>query len=79
MEFGLTDCQKVSQSFVRKDEIRFHLFFAPACTKQKIHIAPQVWNLFAYSEQIMRAAELLCPLRQQGHLVGKVILTLPTI
>ena len=30
-------------------------FFAGACTWQKILLSLQVWNLFAYGEQIMRA------------------------
>ncbi|MBO5170930.1 MAG: hypothetical protein J6J18_02945, partial [Oscillospiraceae bacterium] len=32
-------------------------FSAGACTWQKIHLRLQVWNLFAYGEQIMRAAD----------------------
>ena len=32
-------------------------FFAGACTWQKILLSLQVWNLFAFSEQIMRAAD----------------------
>ena len=50
--------RNASQSFVRRDEIKCNLFFAPACTKQKIQIGLQVWNLFTIGEQIMRAAEL---------------------
>jgi len=49
---------KASQSFVRKDEKDFNLFFAPACTKRKIQIGIQVWNLFAKGKQIMRAVAL---------------------
>ncbi|MBQ3257927.1 MAG: hypothetical protein IJA67_11015, partial [Oscillospiraceae bacterium] len=45
-----------SQNFVRKDETKSNLFFAPACTKRKIQIGLQVWNLFAECGQIMRAA-----------------------
>ena len=55
-------CQTVknaSQNFVRKDETKSNLFFAPACTKRKIQIGLQVWNLFAECGQIMRAADLL--------------------
>ena len=32
-------------------------FFAGACTWQKILLSLQVWNLFAFSEQIMHAAD----------------------
>ena len=32
-------------------------FSVRACTWQKIHLRLQVWNLFAYGEQIMRAAD----------------------
>jgi len=32
-------------------------FFAAACTSQKTLLGLQVWNLFAFSEQIMRAAD----------------------
>ena len=60
--------KKASQSFVRMDEIKCNPFFAPTCAKRKIHIVLQVWNLAAYSRQIMRAAKLLSPLRTQGHL-----------
>ena len=50
--------KKASQNFVRKDETKLNLFFVPACTKRKIQIGLQVWNLFTEREQIMRAADL---------------------
>ena len=50
--------KNASQNFVRKGETKLNLFFAPACTKRKIQIGLQVWNLFAFREQIMRAADL---------------------
>ena len=40
-------------------------FFAGACTWQKILLSLQVWNLFAFSEQIMRAADCK-PFVQKG-------------
>ena len=60
--------KNASQSFVRKNEIKLNPFFAPACTKRKIQIGLQVWNLFAEDKQIMRAAALPCPSRKRGHL-----------
>ena len=39
--------------------------FAGACTWQKILLSLQVWNLFAFSEQIMRAADCK-PFVQKG-------------
>ena len=47
--------KNASQNFVHKDETKSNLFFAPACTKRKIQIGLQVWNLFAKCGQIMRA------------------------
>ena len=40
-------------------------FFAAACTSQKTLLSLQVWNLFAFSEQIMRAADCK-PFVQKG-------------
>ena len=51
--------EKASQSFVPMDEIKSNIFFVPACTKRKIQIGLQVWNLSANSRQIMRVADLL--------------------
>ena len=45
---------------------------------RKIQIDLQVWNLIAQSGQIMHAARLLRPLRQQGLLVDKAKLALST-
>jgi hypothetical protein len=59
---------KALQSFVRTDETKSNLFFAPTSGSRKIQIGLQVWNLSAKGRQIMRAAELLSSLRQQEHL-----------
>ena len=40
--------------------------FARACTWAKILLSLQVWNLFAFSEQIMRAADCK-PFVQKGQ------------
>ena len=42
---------------LRQQQIKSRSFSAGACTWQKIHLRLQVWNLFAYGEQIMRAAD----------------------
>ena len=49
--------EKASQSLLHSQQIKSKLFSAGACTWQKIHLRLQVWNLFAYGEQIMRAAD----------------------
>ena len=54
---GISDCQKASQSSLRQQRKESESFSAGACTWQKIHLRLQVWNLFAYGEQIMRAAD----------------------
>ena len=62
-------CQKSLAEFAaRRRQIKCNPFFAGACTWQKILLSLQVWNLFAFSEQIMRAADCkpfakkgLCP------------------
>ena len=79
MRMGVQTIDKASQNFVRKDETKSESFFAPACTKQKIQIAVQVWNLSAVSRQIMRVATLLCHRHRRGILVDKVRMILSTI
>ena len=49
--------QKASQNFSRKRKTKFKKFSAAACTWTKTPIRLQVWNLFANSEQILRAAD----------------------
>ena len=49
--------KKASQSLLRQQQIKSRSFSAGACTWQKIQLRLQVWNLFAYGEQIMRAAD----------------------
>ncbi len=49
--------KKASQNFPRKRKTKFKSFSAAACTWMKTHLRLQVWNLFAYSEQIMREAD----------------------
>ncbi|MDY2557077.1 MAG: hypothetical protein SOW29_01820 [Candidatus Faecousia sp.] len=46
-----------SQSSLRQQRKESESFSAGACTWQKIQLRLQVWNLFAYGEQIMRAAD----------------------
>ena len=68
----LSDCQKSLAEFAALAAKKIQSFSAGAhprvaslapsgqftfCTWQKIHLRLQVWNLFAYSEQIMRAAD----------------------
>ena len=48
--------KKASQSLLQKQQIKFKSFSAGARTWPKILLRLQVWNLFAYSEQIMRDA-----------------------
>ena len=51
-------CQKSLAEFAaRRRQIKCNPFFAAACTTQKTLLSLQVWNLFAFSEQIMRAAD----------------------
>ena len=51
-------CQKSLAEFAaRRRQIKCNPFFAAACTSQKTLLSLQVWNLFAFSEQIMRAAD----------------------
>jgi hypothetical protein len=49
--------KKASQSSPRERQIKPKSFLTAACTWAKIHLRLQVWNLFANSEQIMRAAD----------------------
>ena len=51
------DCQNSLAEFAASAAKRIRSFSAGACTWQKIHLRLQVWNLFAYGEQIMRAAD----------------------
>ena len=53
----LSDCQKSLAEFAALAAKKIQSFSAGACTWQKIHLRLQVWNLFAYGEQIMRAAD----------------------
>ena len=51
-------CQKSLAEFAaRRRQNKFNPFFAAACTSQKTLLSLQVWNLFAESVQIMRAAD----------------------
>ena len=54
---GVQTVKKASQSSLRQQRKESEPFSARACTWQKIHLRLQVWNLFAYGEQIMRAAD----------------------
>ena len=56
-EAGIQTVKKASQSSLRQQRKESESFSAGACTWQKIHLRLQVWNLFAYGEQIMRAAD----------------------
>ena len=47
--------KKLAEFAARRRQIRDH--FPGACTWAKILLSLQVWNLFAFSEQIMRAAD----------------------
>ena len=66
---GLRFSEKSLAAFAaRRRQIKCNPFFAAACTSQKTLLSLQVWNLFAFSEQIMRAADCkpsapkgLCP------------------
>ena len=49
--------KRASQSSLRQQRKESESFSAGACTWQKIQLRLQVWNLFAYGEQIMRAAD----------------------
>ena len=60
--------KNLAEFAARRRQINFNPFFAAACTSQKTLLGLQVWNLFAFSEQIMRAADCkpfvpkgLCP------------------
>ena len=58
MRSGGRVCQKSLAEFAaRRRQIKCNPFFAAACTSQKTLLSLQVWNLFAFSEQIMRAAD----------------------
>ena len=58
MRSGGRVCQKSLAEFAaRRRQIKCNPFFAAACTSQKTLLGLQVWNLFAFSEQIMRAAD----------------------
>ena len=49
--------KKASQSSLRQQRKSFKSFSTAACTWAKTLLRLQVWNLFAYGEQIMRAAD----------------------
>ena len=49
--------EKASQSLLHSQQIKFKSFSTAACTWAKTLLRLQVWNLFAYGEQIMRAAD----------------------
>ena len=49
--------KNLAEFAARRRQINFNPFFAAACTSQKTLLGLQVWNLFAFSEQIMRAAD----------------------
>ena len=57
MRDALQTVEKASQSFLRKQKIKLKTFSAGACTRQKILLRLQVWNLSAISRQMMRAAD----------------------
>ena len=60
-------CQKKPRRVCRPQAANeMESFFAGACTWQKILLSLQVWNLFAFSEQIMRAADCK-PFVQKGR------------
>jgi len=54
---GLQTVKKASQSFLRKQKIKFKSFLTAACTWAKILLRLQVWNLSAECGQIMRVAD----------------------
>ena len=49
--------EKASQSLLRQQQIKSKSFSTAACTWAKTLLRLQVWNLFAYGEQIMRVAD----------------------
>ena len=49
--------KSLAEFAARRRQIKCNPFFAAACTSQKTLLGLQVWNLFAFSEQIMRAAD----------------------
>jgi hypothetical protein len=57
--------KSLAEFAARRRQINFNPFFAAACTSQKTLLGLQVWNLFAFSEQIMRAADCK-PFVQKG-------------
>lgn len=50
-------CKRLAELAARRRQSKYNPFFAAACTSQKTLLSLQVWNLFAYGEQIMRAAD----------------------
>ena len=58
--------KSLAEFAARRRQIKFDSFFAAACTSQKTLLSLQVWNLFAFSEQIMRAADCK-PFVQKGR------------
>ena len=57
--------KSLAEFAARKRQSKCNPFFAAACTSQKTLLSLQVWNLFAFSEQIMRAADCK-PFVQKG-------------
>jgi hypothetical protein len=57
--------KSLAEFAARRRQSKFDPFFAAACTSQKTLLSLQVWNLFAFSEQIMRAADCK-PIVQKG-------------
>ncbi len=57
--------KSLAEFAARRRQSKCNPFFAAACTSQKTLLSLQVWNLFAFSEQIMRAADCK-PIVQKG-------------
>jgi len=49
--------KSLAEFAAHRRQSKFNPFFAAACTSQKTLLSLQVWNLFAFSEQIIRAAD----------------------
>ena len=58
--------KSLAEFAARRRQSKFGPFFAAACTSQKTLLSMQVWNWFAFSEQILRAADCK-PLVQKGR------------
>jgi hypothetical protein len=59
-------CKRLAELATRRRQSKYNPFFAAACTSQKTLLSLQVWNLFAYGEQIMRAADCNFYQKKQG-------------